>query len=355
MINSLVFDVGNVLVKVQNKFIIRDISRTLGLQEKLVSTIWRKLIPELGRGAIDEGQFWDSFFKVISQPKQNIPKDILVREYVNRFKINDEVFAILKNLSQNKYKLGVVSNTIPSHAELIRDQGVFNIFEKVILSCDVGFRAPDRRMYYLALERLDAKKELTVFIDDIEEHVIQLQKIGLNAIVFNSPDQLRTDLERLGVNCQPPNEVKETNIGVHAILVTEDGNLILQRRSKHDYIQNPGKISFFGGTIRKNEKLLEGLERELYEELSYKYNKKDLFKLGTYYKTKEMDGIDHTSHIYVIKNVDKNSLILSEGKEFVIDTIDNLLTNKDTTRIANLALKDYKVTFERRSNVKNDV
>ena len=67
----------------------------------------------------------------------------------------------------------------------------------------------------------------------------------------------------------------------------------------------------------------------------------NISKLGVYEKTKELDGIDHTSHVFLIENVKINNLILKEGLGFAIGTVKDLLKKKKLTRITRLALKDY--------------
>ncbi|OGM21660.1 hypothetical protein A2714_02165 [Candidatus Woesebacteria bacterium RIFCSPHIGHO2_01_FULL_38_9] len=137
----------------------------------------------------------------------------------------------------------------------------------------------------------------------------------------------------------PENE--ETNIGVHAILTTSDGKVILQQRDSNPNIVNPGKISMFGGTIKKTDSLKKALRRELLEELEFDLKNHPLSKLGTYEKKKQIDGIDYTIHVYVIKEVDLKKLKLHEGKDFVVGKAKEILKNPNLTRITRLALTDY--------------
>jgi putative hydrolase of the HAD superfamily len=341
MIDTLVFDAGNVLVKVENEFIIEDISNTLGISKKKVKSVWSTLIPKLGSGKITEDEFWNKFSKITRLQNRQIPKDLLVRQYRQRFTTNDEVFAIVDNLKSNQYKLGIISDTIPSHAELLREKLVFNPFSVVLLSYEVGFRRPNIKLFQLALKKLKSKPENTIFIDDNPNNTKALREYRLSGITFRNPDQLRSTLEKMNVNCQPPLEKKETNIGVHALLITDTEKMILQARSFQSYIANPGKISMFGGTIEKKESLANGLRRELNEELSLQFKDKDLVKLGVYKKTKELDGIDHISHVFILNNVNIKSLVLKEGLGYVVGAIDQITKNKKLTRITRLAIEDY--------------
>ena len=141
-------------------------------------------------------------------------------------------------------------------------------------------------------------------------------------------------------------DIETTNIGTHALLITSEGKIILQQRENKAGIVNPGLISMFGGTIEKDEELLIGLKRELREELDLEVADNKVLMLGTYYKTKEIDNVDYTIHVYVVLGVDKTSLNLHEGSGFVIDTCSRLLKNNRLTRITKLALEEYASKYE---------
>jgi 8-oxo-dGTP pyrophosphatase MutT (NUDIX family) len=136
-------------------------------------------------------------------------------------------------------------------------------------------------------------------------------------------------------------EKEETNIGVHAILITPDGKVLLQQRNSNPNILNSGKISMFGGTARKKDSLEKTLMRELSEELELNLENYTLEKLGIYKKTKKLDGVSYTIHVYVIKNVKLRKLKLHEGENFVVGKVVEILHNPNLTRITRLALKDY--------------
>lgn len=137
-------------------------------------------------------------------------------------------------------------------------------------------------------------------------------------------------------------DIEETNIGAHAILRTSDGKVILQQRDNKPGIVNPGLISIFGGTLSASEDIEVGLARELMEELELDVSNLPIFKLGTYYKTKELDGVDFEVNVFTIDDIDVNELKLHEGKNIFCSTLENALQSDKLTRITRLALEDLK-------------
>lgn len=136
-------------------------------------------------------------------------------------------------------------------------------------------------------------------------------------------------------------DVEETNVGAHAILIDTKGRIILQQRDSNPKIDNPGMITMFGGTINKSETEIQGLKRELREELEFVPNDHDIKKLNTYFKTKEKDGIEYSINVFIIKNVDIKNLKMNEGAGLVHDFPKTIITNPKLTRICKLAIQDF--------------
>lgn len=200
MIDTVIFDVGNVLIEVFNDETKDDISRTLKVERRIVDEIWRKLVPDyLGKGVITEKEFWGSFYK-LTQCKEKLPEEnLLSRAYWNKFTLLEKSNNIVKALKKAGYKLGIISDTIPSHAEVSRKHNLFTPFNVVILSCEVGLRKPDPRIFRLALSRLKSKPESTIYTDDVEEYVLMARKLGMKGILFKNQDKFPGQLKRAGI------------------------------------------------------------------------------------------------------------------------------------------------------------
>lgn len=97
----------------------------------------------------------------------------------------------------------------------------------------------------------------------------------------------------------------------------------------------------FGGTINKSETVLEGLKRELNEELEYDISAHKVQKLGVFEKTKDIDGIDYTIHVFVIDNVHANKLVVHEGSIFAAENNKEIIKNTKLTRITKLSLMSF--------------
>lgn len=72
-------------------------------------------------------------------------------------------------------------------------------FESFFSSCYLGVRKPDVEIYRRALEITQCKPEECVMIDDRNLNLECAKELGMHAIQFQSPGQLRDDLARLGI------------------------------------------------------------------------------------------------------------------------------------------------------------
>ncbi|HVS87595.1 MAG TPA: HAD family phosphatase [Candidatus Acidoferrum sp.] len=102
-----------------------------------------------------------------------------------------------------RYRLALLSNTDPIHvAHLESTYGFFRHFPRParIYSCVVGASKPNPLIYREALRASKARAEEAVYIDDIPSYVQAAKRLGMTGITFQSPEQLKSDLQVLGIN-----------------------------------------------------------------------------------------------------------------------------------------------------------
>ena len=107
---------------------------------------------------------------------------------------------------------------------------------------------------------------------------------------------------------------------VHVWIFTEEGNILIQKRSKKKEL-NPGVWDVsVAGHIKFNENIKKAAKRETLEETGININTKDLLKIGVYRSI----NIHHTAidkeffHTYILK-IDKNSIDLDYKNNEVDD------------------------------------
>ncbi|MDD5192506.1 MAG: HAD family hydrolase [Candidatus Nanoarchaeia archaeon] len=97
---------------------------------------------------------------------------------------------ILMDLSKN-YKLGIISN-LP-HDSLISElkkESMLNMFDPIVISCQVGYRKPHPAIYQEAMRRANARSEKCIFASHDEQEIIGADRVGMKGILAKSLEEV---------------------------------------------------------------------------------------------------------------------------------------------------------------------
>lgn len=125
---------------------------------------------------------------------------------------------ILIYLKSQGYKLGVISNgiTIKQWEKLVR-LNVYQFFDEVITSEEVGYAKPSKKIYEEALKRMKADPDKSVMIGNkFIEDALGAVEAGMSAILVNS-NVTQTERRR----------IKKENLDIKIIDTIEEVNTIL--------------------------------------------------------------------------------------------------------------------------------
>ena len=195
-IQSVIFDVGGVLHE-NPPGISDDLAHELGLSAKDLSSLWSNEITSLGLGEIDEAGFWEIVARKYGTRFVDASENLLGRVFASKLSASSEVLAIVEDVRSLGVRTAILSNTIEPHAKAVRSAGLYDGFDSVFLSHEIGLRKPDPKVYEHALEVLGLEPRDAVFIDDRHENVTAALHIGMYGIVFTDPYNLRRDLRKL--------------------------------------------------------------------------------------------------------------------------------------------------------------
>jgi putative hydrolase of the HAD superfamily len=197
----IIFDLGKVLLDFDHLDSCRRLSKYTSFSS---SEIYKEIFLSGLEKEYDEGKISSfNFYKEIIK-RFNIGEDRLSFE---EFKLiwGDIFFEIpsMANLMQilkKNYKVYLLSNTNEIHFNWVYNKfDILKIPEEYILSFKLGFRKPDKRIFYKALEKADVDSSECIYIDDIKEYIEVANSIGIKGIHFKSKERLEEELLSLGV------------------------------------------------------------------------------------------------------------------------------------------------------------
>jgi 2-haloacid dehalogenase len=76
-------------------------------------------------------------------------------------------------------------------------------FDGVVVSGEERLIKPDPAIFQLLLDRFGLAPEAALFVDDSEANVAAARELGLDAVAFSGPDQLRRELEARRLLARP--------------------------------------------------------------------------------------------------------------------------------------------------------
>jgi putative hydrolase of the HAD superfamily len=99
-----------------------------------------------------------------------------------------------------RYFMGTINNESRElNLYRIDKYGLRETFRLFVSSCFVGLRKPESGIYQLAIEITQILPEQCCFIDDRSLNLECAAKLGMHTIQMQTLEQLRIDLEKLGV------------------------------------------------------------------------------------------------------------------------------------------------------------
>jgi putative hydrolase of the HAD superfamily len=203
---AIIFDYGNVLDIPDDWTAWLAARDTLAAEHGLSGqALWEKLFKDepwqqVKRGKISEQEYWNTVLQPLNYADEAAQRQFASRFFVGRERVHPEMLALLRELRLH-YRLAILSNTHIYEMErwLVEQRGLAGLFELVISSAQVGMAKPDAEIYQLTLERLGLQPHEALFIDDLVRNTSVAESIGLPCIVFQSPAQLRRELEARGI------------------------------------------------------------------------------------------------------------------------------------------------------------
>lgn len=112
-----------------------------------------------------------------------------------------EVLTFARALADSgKFFMGTINNESRElNLHRIEKYGLGKIFRLFVSSCFVGLRKPESGIYRLAIEITQISPEECCFIDDRALNLECAAKLGMRTVQIQTLDQLREELEKLGV------------------------------------------------------------------------------------------------------------------------------------------------------------
>ena len=201
-IKTIIFDLGGVLIDWNPKRLFRKIFET----EQEIDDFLANVCTMDWNEQQDAGRSLEEATNILLERFPDY--EVQIKAYYGRWSemlggAIEGTVAILENLKNNgEYQLLALTNWSAETFPIAQERFDFlNYFEDILVSGEVKLKKPDPRIYRMLLENHQLEASSSVFIDDSARNIAAATALGIQSIHFQSPEQVQSDLKRLGINC----------------------------------------------------------------------------------------------------------------------------------------------------------
>ncbi len=199
-INTIVFDLGGVLIDWNPRYVFKHIFK----EETEMEYFLTEVCKPLWNHQMDEGK---PFAEAVEELTNEFPQYALqIKAYHERWDemlngtIDGTVEILYKLTRSANFKMLALTNwsaeTIPV---AYRRYPLFSCFEGIVVSGDVKMAKPEPEIFEHLITQFKVTPSKAIFIDDSLPNIKTAESLAFQAIHFQSPEQLATDLHNRGI------------------------------------------------------------------------------------------------------------------------------------------------------------
>ena len=147
------------------------------------------------KGQIDEAELLRDFFA----DRRPFDHEGLKECMRSAFEWLDGMRELVAGLAAAGHELHALSNYAPWYSWIEEKLGLSEYLRWSFVSCDTGLRKPDPKAFTGAAAALGVPPAECLFVDDRRGNVEAADAVGMNAVLFQSADQLALELKRRGI------------------------------------------------------------------------------------------------------------------------------------------------------------
>ncbi len=203
MVRHIIFDFGGVILRFDLKKdgIPGDLAHIFNISLDKATTIWRKHRDPLIRGEETPLEFLHKMNTLLTTEKDITEAHAIWQQRYRKTKeeINWEVVKLIEQLKEQCH-IHLLSDTIGLKTDdEVWMHEIDQHFKNTYRSHEIGRKKPDKETFLYVLEKIKAKAEECIFIDDAIENVAAARSLGLHAIQYDTFENLVKALKKLGI------------------------------------------------------------------------------------------------------------------------------------------------------------
>ncbi len=197
-IKAVIFDLGGVIYRTEDGAPRSALAERFGkTRRELEEIVFNNPVALAGeRGEIDPEAVWEEAARLLNLPAAEISD--LRQAFFAGDKVDFELVQFIQSL-RPAFTTALLSNNWSADLERLLGEtlSIVDTFDVIVSSAQQRVRKPDPLIFQLALERLRARPEEAVFVDDFETNTRAAAALGMHVVLFRSTDQTISALREM--------------------------------------------------------------------------------------------------------------------------------------------------------------
>jgi len=195
-IRAIILDYGGVISQPQNPENVNNILQSLKQEYIDFKEVYKSQRAQYDSGHISGEEYWINILRHYGLEPNGFEIARLIQEDVKSWtQINESMIQFITESRGKIHKLAMISNmTSDSLAFMKKHYHWLELFDELILSCEIGKNKPDRQIYEACLSRLNVCPNECLFVDDSIENVRGAMELGMYAIQFKTFSEFQLEL-----------------------------------------------------------------------------------------------------------------------------------------------------------------
>jgi putative hydrolase of the HAD superfamily len=204
MIKTVIFDLGGVLVRTENRLPRQQLAERYGMTYQEIDQLvyGSSSARQATVGAISAQEHKSAVMEKLGLSGEHF--ESIFDEFWRGDRLDSKLVEFIKGL-QGEYKTALLSNAWDDLRQLLVNLWkIDGIFDEIFISAEINLAKPDPAIYQYVIRALGDDPASMVFIDDFIENIVSAREQGINAIHFRSLEQALSELaEYLDTDLSP--------------------------------------------------------------------------------------------------------------------------------------------------------
>lgn len=189
MIKAVIFDMFETLVTHFESpiYMAKQISDDIGIAEQKFREIWDSTDDDrtLGKSSLEE--VIEEILKVNNCYSSELLEKIITKRRMSKMEcfeyIHPELIPLFTRLKEMNIKIGLITNCFFEERDVIKKSIFFDYFDSVCMSCEIGLKKPDVKIYKKCMKDLEVEAEECIYVGDGGSCELETaQALGMNPL-----------------------------------------------------------------------------------------------------------------------------------------------------------------------------